>query len=198
MSVRAVQTVLDARIPDVPPRPEIDQAARYGCSGRVLKLVLLALANRADDQGHNSHPGVRACARIAQCDQNTATVALAHLRIDGLIHRTAAGGRTRADTYSLALDELAALSTGVWVTHTPTTRATHTPRVGQTHPPARGSDPHTTSIRPVHPATSDVVADITPRIDSTASGDSGCPDCEDTGWRYIDENHVERCTRCAA
>jgi hypothetical protein len=180
--VAAVSTVLAARLPDAPAAPDLDPAARYGCSGRVLKLLLLGLADRSDEHGADAWPGIRELSRVAMCSLDTVRVGLAHLQLLGLAERVEhpADGR-RADVWCLDLDALAKLSTSARVTRTPVERVTRAHRTGL--------DPRATArVRPAHnvptslrPDTSDAVSDHLPHEHNcghrwrSASGE--CPVC---------------------
>ena len=101
MSWQAVDAVLNTEIPDAP-----RTADAPGCNGTTMKLVLVALANRARADGTNAHPGIRKLARAAQCHSSTVVRALARLRADGWItvERKSDGGL--ADVYRLNAVEL--------------------------------------------------------------------------------------------
>lgn len=182
MSVAAVSAVLAAKLPDVDAAPDLDRAARYGCSGRVLKLLLLGLADRADDNGANAWPGIRELSRVAMCSLDTVRVGLAHLQLLGLAYRVdhPADGR-RADVWSIDLDAVHNLCTTVRATRAPTDRATRAHSTGQTRAVARGSGPahnvHTSYVL----GTADAVPDIS----------SPCIDCSTPVPR-----HRFRCTPC--
>lgn len=71
-------------------------------SGSEL-LMLLALADAADDQGRNAFPSVATLARKTRMARRTVQRLLARLAADGHIHVCRAGGR-RSNTYTLVLD----------------------------------------------------------------------------------------------
>lgn len=104
MSWQAVKAVLDAHIPDRNARRDVDNRARYGCSGHVMKLVLLSMADRADEHGYGAHPGIRELARRAQVHTDTVQIALAHLSIDGLIRCADPGTNRRSGRWNLDLE----------------------------------------------------------------------------------------------
>jgi len=121
--------VLRAYVPDL----SIIPGARYGCSGLVMKVVLLGLADSAHADGTNSHPGTRVLAEFAQCHTDTVTIALRGLEHLGAIHKTAPGGPGRCATYTVDM---------IWVVAQ--SLCAGDPREESTagHPrKARGSDP---------------------------------------------------------
>lgn len=182
MSVAAVSAVLAAQLPDVEAAPDLDPAARYGCSGRMLKLLLLGLADRADEHGANAWPGIRELSRVAMCSLDTVRIGLAHLQLLGLAYRVAhpADGR-RPDVWAIDLDAVGDLSTTARVTRAPGERVTRAHSTGQTRAPARGSGPAHNVHTSVRPGTTDAVPDIS----------SACIDCADPVPR-----HRFRCSRC--
>lgn len=174
MSVRAVSAVLAAQLPDFQPAPDLMPAARRGCSGRVAKLVLLGLADRADETGANAYPGLRGLARVAMCEVGQVRVALAHLQLAGLVWRTSHGTNGYArDVWALDLPALDALApvihTRVAQTHTDRVAQTHGPCVSETHATVCPRDTHKRPQRDEHPG-----PDCTHRW-RTPDGD--CPVC---------------------
>lgn len=169
MSIKAVSVVLAATIPDRPARPDLDPVARYGSSGRVLKLILLGLADRADELGQSAWPGIRNLSLAAQCTMDTTRIGLVQLRLDQLIWRTHHGDERHADVYALDLSailELVPKRAGHPRSQPPVDElATRALRAGQTRAPARGSGPAHNAPTSVHPATTDVVASLSTCIE---------------------------------
>lgn len=72
-----------------------------GATSQILKLVALALADSANEDGTDSHPGVRSIAETAQCHTATAVRALRHLVDLGAITQTEPGGPRRKAVYTV-------------------------------------------------------------------------------------------------
>ena len=103
MSIRLVVDVLDLRL------PASDAGDGKTVSGRIQKLVLLRLADHANDDGSGTWPSLRRLAAAAMTDERTARRALRILEADGLISVAAParrggsrGGRPTEWTIDLA------------------------------------------------------------------------------------------------
>ena len=97
---------LRAYVPDLSIIPGCDR----GSDGLTMKIVLLGLADGANEDGTNTHPGVRTLAEFAQCHTATVVRALRGLEHLGAIHKTAPGGPGICATYTVNLEWVAAQS----------------------------------------------------------------------------------------
>jgi len=127
---------LRAWFPDVAPHDDHD-----GVRGKTLKLVMLGLADGANEDGTGARPGIRTLALFAQCHPETVVHALAALVALGAISLDRPAHSNRAATYTVDLNWLHERTAE---RHRPKTlRAGHPraePRTGNPRA-ARGSDP---------------------------------------------------------
>jgi hypothetical protein len=70
------------------------------------KFILLALCEKADNDGTNAWPSVATLARYAECSERTVQRALGRLRRDGWITETSKATRYRPRVYSVNLSRL--------------------------------------------------------------------------------------------
>lgn len=179
MSITALTVTLAAQFPTVAAAPDLDPAARRGCSGHVLKAVAIGLAYRADDDGANAWPGIRELARHASVTTDTVRVALAHLALNGWAVRTSnrCDGAHR-DVWALDLDAVAQLSTTARLSRAHPDVLSRAPRTAQSRAHPRGSEPRIyvdTSIRPGTLHVPDISPDNCGHRWRTPAGD--CPVC---------------------
>ncbi|GEM_PF-6922552 len=105
------------------------------------KFILLALCEKADNDGSNAWPSVATLARYAECSERTVQRALSELRQKGWISIARKATQYRPRVYTVNLDRLQGCQS---VTHQPTTEASR----GDT---AMAPDP--SSTRPVQEET---------------------------------------------
>lgn len=91
--------VLRAQLPDIPGGPD-----GKGTTAQTLKLVSLALADAANEDGTGARPGVRTMAQFAQCHTDTVCRAIAHLVDLGAIELESPSGVGKAATYTVHTD----------------------------------------------------------------------------------------------
>jgi hypothetical protein len=96
VSIYVMAPVLRATLPDIPGTPD-----HPGTTGQTLKLVALALADSANEDGTGARPGVRTAALFAQVHTSTVVRALAYLVELGAVTLTDPGGPGRCATYTV-------------------------------------------------------------------------------------------------
>lgn len=104
----------------------------------ITKLVLIALADEADDDGGSCYPSLRRIAQRAECSIATARRHVAKLESAGLIsvHRPAQQGRGHHNRYQLRLPERVAGSNP-----SGSQKGSEGLRLGVTNPQTRASNP---------------------------------------------------------
>lgn len=70
------------------------------------KLILIALAEKADNDGRNAFPSVATLARYAECDERTVQRSLRHLEQSGWIVCESPARRNRPRNYTLIVEKL--------------------------------------------------------------------------------------------
>lgn len=79
------------------------QKLRRTTTGNSFR-VLMALAERCDDDGGNCYPSLEFLAESAMLDRSSVARSLKALEADGIITREAGGGRTRSTHYRINLE----------------------------------------------------------------------------------------------
>lgn len=72
----------------------------------VDRLVLLAIADCADDSGGNAFPSMTTLARKACITRKGAQIAIGRLRKSGLIEVKVGGGKSRCNLYTIIMDSV--------------------------------------------------------------------------------------------
>jgi hypothetical protein len=118
-----------------------DVWAYAGCKGSEL-LILLALADFADDNGENIYPSMQTLARKSRMSDKQARRVVQNLVKLGLIEIIEAGGwdrgRNRSNSYRILLENLGTPKLGVPLSRP---RQNGTPTGGRTVLPPVGDDP---------------------------------------------------------
>lgn len=128
------------------------------CKGSEL-LILLALADFADDNGENIYPSMQTLAHKSRMSDKQARRVVQNLVKLGLIEIVEAGGwqrgRNRSNSYRILLENIGTPKLGVPLSHpgedgTPTGDRTVLPPVGDDPSYKRNNKPPLKKLRPTH------------------------------------------------
>lgn len=132
--------------------------ANAECSGSEL-LILLALADFADDNGENIYPSMQTLARKSRMSDKQARRVVQNLVKLKLIEIVEAGGwqrgRNRANSYRILLENIGTPKLGVPLSRpgeygTPAHDSTVLPRAGDDPSYNRNNKPPSKQLRPTH------------------------------------------------
>lgn len=163
------------------------------------RLVMLAIADEADDEGRNAFPSIRRIARKVRCHTETVSECIKRLEDAGEleVNRPERQGRGRFNRYRVLM-ERAVISdpseNGVSSTGSVTGLARIRPA-----PKEEQSAPKQTSIRALNHGAQGSPQEQRPfRLGSVPEPRPWCDECEGTGWTMNDADEAVECRTCVA